>query len=84
MSEELVLTPTEDLVMEVLAARYRLGENIWTFDSRHARTLARLADRDLVRTMHGMVEKSVRASMTQKGIEAYIDEHYVPPIARKA
>lgn len=77
-------TPTEDLVMEVLAARYRLGESIWTFDSRHARTLNRLAERGLVRTMHGIVEKSVRAFLTEKGIEAYIDEHYVPPIARKA
>lgn len=84
MSDELNLTPTEDLVMEVLAARYRLGENIWTFDTRHARTLGKLADRGLVSTMHGIVEKTVRASITQKGIEAYIDEHYVSPIARKA
>lgn len=78
------LTPTEDLLMEVLAARYRLGESMWTFDKRHAKSLARLADRDLVRTMHGIVEKTVRTSLTQKGIDAYIDERYVPPIARKA
>lgn len=76
-------TPTEDLVMEVLAARYRLGENWWTFDSRHSRTLARLADRGLLRTMHGIVEKSVRAALTDDGVKAYIDESYVPPIARK-
>lgn len=78
------LSPTEDLVMEVLAARHRLGENLWTFDSRHAKALNKLQERGLVRTMHGIVPKSLRASLTTEGISAYIDEDYIPPIARKA
>ena len=78
------LTPTQNLLLEVLAARYRLGENIWTFDSCHARNLNLLAEKGYVRTMHGIVEKSVRASLTTEGIDACIDPHYIPPIARKA
>ena len=31
------LPPTQYLVLDVLAARYRLGENAWTFPARDAR-----------------------------------------------
>lgn len=77
------LTPTEDLVMEVLAARYRLGEHLWTFDSRQRPAIRRLAARGLVNEIHGMVENSIRASLTDKGRALYVTADYVPPILRK-
>lgn len=75
-----VLTPTEGLVMEVLAARYRLGENLWTFDSRNVGTIRRLARKGLVEEIHGIVEHSVRAMLTEKGKEYYgLNKPYTPP-----
>lgn len=74
------VTPTEDLVLEVLAARRRLGERLWTFDSRHKQTLGRLADRGLVTTMHGIVEKTIRASLTAQGEAVALDGKYESPL----
>lgn len=79
----ILLTPTEDLCMEVLTARHRLGENIWTFDSRHKPALKKLESRGLVNVIHGMVERSIRASLTEAGIKEYMDENYVAPVFRK-
>lgn len=76
-------TPTESLVMEVLAARHRLGEHLWTFDARQKRAIESLADKGLVNVMHGTVERSVRASLTDKGIGEYLSERYVPPVLRE-
>jgi hypothetical protein len=41
-------TPTEWLIMEVLAARYRLGESSWHFPNTCKRTLKCLAERDWI------------------------------------
>lgn len=76
------LTPTQELLLEVLGARYRTGETLWTFDSKHKRKLEQLADMGLVNVMHGMVENSCRASLTEEGMKLVIDPVYVPPILR--
>lgn len=62
-------TPTETLLLEVLVARARLGETIWTFDRNSASTnaISTLAVRGYVNPMHGIVEKTFRASLTDKG-----------------
>lgn len=73
------LTPTEDLVMEVLAARYRLGEVVWTFSSHASKAIARLSSRGLVIEMGGVVEHSVRASLTDEGKAMYLSPTYCPP-----
>lgn len=78
------LTPTEDLVLEVLAARHRLGEHLWTFDSCHAKTLRQLVERGYVTTMHGNVENTLRASLTPKGRERELSPGFMPPILREA
>jgi hypothetical protein len=75
-------TPTEDLMLEVLIARYRLGELLWTFDSRLAPTVERLAAGGWVVSMHGITENTVRASLTDKAVAQWISYEYVPPIAR--
>jgi len=75
-------TPTEDLVLEVLIARYRLGEHLWTFDSRLTATVERLAERGWVMSMHGITENTVRASLTDKSVAQWISFEYVPPVAQ--
>ncbi len=72
-------TPTQDLILEVLAARYRLGEMLWTFDSRHRKAIGDLSERGLVNEMHGVVEKTIRASLTSVGVSHIISDGYVPP-----
>ena len=73
------LTPTQDLFMEVLAARFRLGETLWTFDSRHGTTAKALAEQGLIQRMGGVVAGTIRASMTSKGRAVFLDEHYTAP-----
>lgn len=73
------VTPTQDLILEVLAARHRLGERLWTFDARHKKAIEALADLGLVTHMHGMVEKTVRASLTDEGIKRQVSDNYMPP-----
>lgn len=76
------MTPTEDLIMEVLAARARLGETMWPFSTKLGKALKSLEDRGYIDTMHGMVEYSVRASLTDKGVEEYLDDRYLSPLER--
>lgn len=75
------LTPTEELVMEVLAGRWRTGEHFWTFAARAPITRAAkaLADKGLVWLMHGQVERTFRAGLTEAGQSASLDPTYNPP-----
>ena len=77
--EELKLTPSEDLVMETLAARRRLGNQVWTLEKRHSRTLKLLEEKGLVNFISGVDEKSVRASLTALGEEHYLDGQWKDP-----
>ena len=77
------VTPIEDLLMEVLAARYRLGEHLWTFDLRHKKALERLEAKGLVTVLHGIVDHSLRASMTRAGIDMYVSKTYEAPLEAK-
>ena len=77
------LTPTEDLCLEVLAARLRLGENIWTFDKRHEGALLKLQVRGTVNLVHGIVENTVRASLTEEAKKEVLSETYEAPIVKE-
>lgn len=76
------LTPTEDLVLEVLAARHRLGEHLWTFNSNVGGTITKLEEKGLVTQMHGITERTIRAGLTQAGEELVLEPTYSPPILR--
>ena len=76
-------TPTEDLVLDVLVARYRLGEHLWTFDSHVASApIRKLAEKGWVNEMHGITENTVRAYLTDKAVARFLTFKYIPPIAR--
>lgn len=72
------LTPTENLALEVLIARYRTGEHLWTFDSEATKALNKLEEKGLVFTMHGTVEHTIRAGLSEKGKKKFIGD-YTPP-----
>lgn len=79
-----MLKPKQELVMEVLTARFRLGEMFWTFRGRHEKTLRELEKLGLVEIMHGVVDDTVRASLTPLGEGMFVSRNYTPPIERRA
>ena len=76
------LTPTQDLVMEVLFARTRLGHTLWTFDRNHATTKAanELQTLGYISVMHGMVPHTFRAELTEHAIKKFMSNAYTAPI----
>lgn len=82
MSEGPDLTPKEDLMLEALLARHRLGEHLWTFESRHRSTAESLAQKGLAGWKSGIVEKTIMVWMTDEARELYLSVSYVPPILR--
>jgi DNA-binding MarR family transcriptional regulator len=77
------LPPLQHLVLEVLAARHRLGESLWTFTA-HAstvRAIHALEAAGLIEAMGGIVPRTVRASLTDKGRAAALSATYHRPDA---
>lgn len=72
-------TPMEHLVIEVLIARHRLGELLWTFDKSAKRCIENLAAKGWVDSMNGIVENSVRARLTSKGRARWLSYPYNSP-----
>jgi hypothetical protein len=60
-------TPTEWLVMEVLAARWRLGETTWHFPDMCKRTLKCLAERDWIAYKAATIEGYQQAWLRADG-----------------
>jgi hypothetical protein len=74
-------TPTETLILEVLAARWRIGERSWTFQTRLNPQLNQLARRGLIYYKPASVEHAVLVSFTEQGYNAYVKpSKYQPPI----
>jgi len=76
---DVTLTPTQDLIMEVLSARDRLGAQIWTFHKRHLRPLKDLASWGLVECVESdIVPDRIRCSITDAGRHLYQVSPYGP------
>ena len=73
------LPPTQQLVLEVLAARSRLGENAWTFPSRLVPTLEALSRAGLIWWKSGVAERTCLAGLTDSGRAAVLLAGYAPP-----
>lgn len=71
-------TPTQSLIIEVLIARRRLGERLWTFDSNITKQLESLASAGWVDVMSGITENTVRASLTDRGLARWLSYPYEP------
>jgi hypothetical protein len=77
------LPPTEYLVMDVLAARARLGEPYWTFPSRMRPTMRALADRGLLWWQRGSTPLTIWAFLTPEGRTAVLYDGYKSPVAAR-
>ena len=65
------LTPTEYLVFEVLAARWRLGEDCWTFPSEVGPALVRLEDRGFIGWKPASIASACLVWLTDEGAKEY-------------
>jgi hypothetical protein len=83
MSDGEKITPTEELILELLVARcIRLGHNLWTFGANPTSTRAAksLERKGYLILMHGAVEHTFRAIPTDKTRAQFATKNYVPPI----
>lgn len=72
------LPPTQYLILEVLAARYRTGEQVWTFPTRFRGALRGLAYTGLVAYKSGVVGRTYLAWLTEAGKTSALSSDYHP------
>lgn len=73
------ITPTENLMLEALAARRRLGERMWPFERRHRHVAERLAKRGAVGWKSGIVQDTILVWFAPGVWERYAAKvQYVP------
>lgn len=83
MTDAASLTPLQDMIMEVLAARHRLGERDWPIPRVPQNTIALnvLRKKGLVQYQPHAVECHWRAKLTEAGREMYLTS---PPVTEEA
>jgi hypothetical protein len=76
------LAPTEELILEVLIARHRLGHSLWTFtgNSTVIRYLDKLARKGFIIYQHGITQNTFRAELSPEGRKYLMSNDYTPPI----
>jgi hypothetical protein len=80
--DESALPRLSYLIIETLAARYRVGEYMWTFPNRFTRSLRELASAGWIGWKSGIVERTCVAWLTDAGLAAAISADYRSPIER--
>lgn len=76
------LTPTEYLILEVLAARFRLGEHLWPFPNRFRPALRTLHAKGLVSFQSHVTAGNQAVRLTVDGEHRCLDLSYRPPAQR--
>lgn len=76
------LPPTQYLILEVLAARWRLGEPFWTFPDRLKPAARALQQAGLVWTNSSPTPRCFQVSFTDAGRNAAMSDSYSPPVHR--
>lgn len=74
------LSPTQELVLEVLAARYRLGETLWPFTTKLTPSVRTLEALGLVWWKSGVVERTIQVGLTDAGVKEMLGLTYVSPL----
>lgn len=77
-----VLPAAQDQMLTHLAARLRLGEDLFTISTGLMTTVGRLEAAGYVAVTDGITERTVRASLTRKGVDYALSPTYEPPVAR--
>lgn len=73
------MTPTAELIIEVLVARRRLGEHVWPFPHPCVRALRELEALGDIEFKSGIVDHTYNAWLTDEGRERHMDPAYEPP-----
>jgi hypothetical protein len=75
------LPPMQQMMLDVLAARYRTGERLWTFPARPAytRTAHSLGRLGLVGAKSGVAPKTIQVWLTDAGKAAVLTPGWVNP-----
>jgi DNA-binding MarR family transcriptional regulator len=76
------LPPVRALILEVLGARHRTGETLWTFQSHLRPHLSALEAAGLISVMHGIEPRTLRARLTEAGKQAALAADYLTPLAK--
>ena len=71
--------PTQYLMLETLAARWRLGEVFWTFPKRMRPIAQRLEALELVTINGGNVPYTIRVALTDLGRRVVLSDTYDVP-----
>lgn len=74
------LTAAEELFIELLIARHRLGEEVWNFSMRELNVARRLTKKGYVATKAGITQGNFRAWLTDDAKKVLLAYPYVPPI----
>lgn len=77
------LPPTQYLILEVLAARARLGERMWTFPDRLRPALNALQQRGLIWWRSAPTPHDVQAYLTDTGRREAMSSTYEVPATRE-
>lgn len=59
---------TEELILNVLISRHKLGESLWPFDKCHLSALGTLEKRGLIYIQAGVVRGTTRAALTDHAL----------------
>lgn len=73
------LPPTQYLILDVLAARYRLGEPYWSFPTSVRWALLGLQDAGLVEILGTAAPRAFRVRLTAAGKKLVVTDTYSPP-----
>lgn len=76
-------TPTQELIIELLIARTRLGENVWTFSNRFTKTVEQLTERGYVEWKSASVYGYILVWFTEESKEVFLSFPYQAPILEK-
>lgn len=79
----IILPPVQMLIMEVLAARFRLGENCWTFSSKLRPAMKALEGHTFIWYKEGTLSGTLLAGFLPCGLEASLSSSYVAKRYRK-
>lgn len=76
------LTPTEELMLEVIVARVRTGEQLWTFNTRFTAVAESLTNKGYVNWKSGIVEKTILVWLTKEANEELITPKWKIPLLK--
>jgi hypothetical protein len=62
------LTPTEDLILTLLASQRRLGRTMVDMETRHMKALRGLADKGFISLWNRATEKTIQTTLTERGL----------------